>query len=570
MPAVAREDNGRLTITWKIADGYYLYKDHLSAEGENNQPLALQTEPGKIKDDPGFGSTEVYYGEASASIASPPQTIRVTYQGCQDGGLCYPPTTRAIDAVAMAISKPVGGGFTFSPAKDTRPAEESDAGFSIADAGGETAVDRLMTGGGLALLLTGFLGFGLLLAFTPCVFPMYPIAAAMLTREGEGLTAARGFVLASAYVLALAAAFALLGIVAAWSGKNLQIVLQSPVAIGSVAGLFALLALSSFGLFRIQLPAAIGNRLNGGSQRGSSVAAAALLGFSSVFLIGPCVTAPLAGALLYIARTGDVVIGALALFVLGLGKGIPLIVMTTIGGKALPRAGAWMENVRHLFGFLFLGTAIWLATPLVPERFLLLPWALLALAFSVYTGAFDGLQAARGYAVLARSAAIISLLWGSILLVGFGLGASDPLTPLGPLKGSAGIGRTAAIQKSDFTRVNSAGALSSLFDASAADNQLTLVYVTADWCVTCRTIERSVLTAPDVAAGLDGIRLASLDVSTLDTENDALMRSLAVVGPPTMIFFDGSKQEAPGTRLVGDITVASLADAARTAKGKMP
>ncbi|MDR6759181.1 thiol:disulfide interchange protein DsbD [Mycoplana sp. BE70] len=570
VPVIAKEDDGRLTISWKIADGYYLYRDYLSAEGADDQALILQTEPGKIKDDPGFGTTEVYYGEASASIADAPQTIRLTYQGCQDGGLCYPPTTRTIDVAAMTISKSDGGGFALPPTGDARPAAdagEAKADFAIAGDSGETTVDRLLTGGGLALLLAGFLGFGLLLAFTPCVFPIYPIVAAMLTREGEGLTAGRGFVLASAYVLALAAAFGLVGIAAAWSGQNLQIVLQSPLAIGAVAGLFVLLALSNFGLFHIQLPAAIGNRLNGGRRKGGSVGAAALLGLSSAFLIGPCVTAPLAGALLYIARTGDVVVGALALFALGLGKGIPLIAMATIGGKALPRAGAWMENVRHVFGFLFLGTAIWLATPLVPERFVLLPWAVLALAFGVYAGAFDGLRTTCGLGVLARSAAVVSLLWGSLLLAGFGLGASDPLTPLGPLKRAVNVSHT--IEKADFTKIGSADRLSSLLGTAAADNRPTLVYVTADWCVTCRTIERSVLTAPDVAASLDGIRLASLDVTTLDADNSALMRSLAVVGPPTMIFFDGSKQEVHGTRLVGDITATSFSDAARIAKGSV-
>ncbi|OOG76357.1 hypothetical protein B0E45_01125 [Sinorhizobium sp. A49] len=566
VPAVVRNEDGRLTITWKIADGYYLYRDFLSAEGDTNQPLTLETRPGRIKDDPGFGTTQVYYKKVSAFIADAPQTFRLTYQGCQDGGLCYPPATRTIDTVAMTISKP-DSGFAFAPAKDTRPVERPDTAFSIAADSGETAVDRLMTGGGLALLLAGFLGFGLLLAFTPCVFPMYPIVAAMLTREREGLTAKRGFMLASTYVLALATAFGLLGIAAAWSGQNLHIVLQSPAAIGVVAALFVVLALSSFGLFHVQLPAAIGRRLTGGRQRGGTVGAAALLGFSSAFLIGPCVTAPLAGALLYIARTGDIAVGALALFALGIGKGIPLIIMATIGGKALPRAGKWMESVRHVFGFAFLATAVWLAIPLLPERFLLLPWAVLALAFGVYAGAFDGLRSTRGYGVLVRSTAIVSLLWGSLLLVGFGLGASDPLTPLGPLKGAAGIGETTAIQKSDFTKVNSEVALSSLLDTAAAHNQATLVYVTADWCVTCRTIERSVLTAADVAAHLDGVRLASLDVSTLDAENGALMRLLAVVGPPTMIFFDRKRQETPGTRLVGEISAASLANAARIAKG---
>lgn len=570
VPSIAKGDDGRLTIRWEIAEGYYLYRDYLSAKGGDNQPLALQTMPGKLKDDPGFGKTEVYYGQASASIANAPQKVHLTYQGCQDGGLCYPPTTTAIDVAAMTIETPGGDGFALAPVKASRSVKDANAGFQIADDTDKTAVDRLLTSGGLALLLAGFLGFGLLLAFTPCVFPMYPIVTAMLAREGEGLTAGRGFVLATSYVLALAAAFGLVGIAAAWSGRNLQIVLQSPVAIGVVAVLFILLALSNFGLFHIQVPAVIGNRLNGGRRKGGSVAGAALLGFSSALLIGPCVTAPLAGALLYIARTGDVAIGALALFALGLGKGIPLIALSTIGGKALPRAGAWMDTVRHVFGFLFLGTAIWLATPLTPERFILLPWAMLALAFGVYAGTSARLSAARGYGVLTGSAAVVSVLWGSLLLVGFGLGASDPLTPLGPLKGAPSGGRPITIDKAAFAKVASADALSSLLNAAASERRPTLLYVTADWCITCRTIERSVLTAPEVAEALDGVRLASLDVSALDAEKGALMHSLAVIGPPTMIFFDDGKQEAQATRLIGDITAASLAEAANAVKGDAP
>ncbi len=567
VPSIAREEAGPLTITWKIADGYYLYRDYLSAKDEDDRPLTLRTEPGKVKDDPGFGATEVYYRTASASILDAPSTVRVTYQGCQDGGLCYPPTARMIDVAAMTIGMPAEGGFSLAPAEDANPAQKANTGFSIIDNGGETAVDRLLTGGGPFLLLAGFLGFGLLLAFTPCVFPMYPIVAAMLSREREELTAGRGFVLASSYVLALATAFGLVGVAAAWSGRNLQMVLQSPAAVGTVAALFILLALSSFGLFHIRLPAGIGNRLSGGKRKGGSAAGAAMLGFSSAFLIGPCVTAPLAGALLYIARTGDVVIGALALFALGLGKGLPLIAMATLGGKVLPRAGAWMENVRYAFGFLFLATAIWLATPLVPERFILLPWAVLALTFGVQAGAFAGSQTSGGHGVLLRSASLVFLLWGSLLMAGFGLGATDPLTPLGPLKGAAGGARTAAIEKTDFTKIGSIDALSGLLGAAASEHRPALLYVTADWCVTCRAIERSVLPEPDVATALDGIRLARLDVSTLDADTGALMRSLAVVGPPTMILFDRERQEIPGTRLVGEITAASLADAARTAKG---
>lgn len=569
IPSVARDGNGAAVVTWRIAAGYYLYRDLISAEGDDGEPLTVTTEPGRIKDDPGFGTTEVYYDSASASIAVVPETIRITYQGCQDGGLCYPPTTKTIDMAMMTISG-TGGGFTRPQWSETSFAAQTtisaENGFSIASDHADTAVDRLLSDGGLALLITGFLGFGVLLAFTPCVFPMYPIVAAMLSREGERLTAARGFILASAYVLALSAAFGLLGMAAAWSGQNLQIALQSPWAIGSVTGLFIILALANFGLFHIQVPAVIANRFNSGGRAGGSIGGAALLGFSSAFLIGPCVTAPLAGALLYIARTGDVAIGALALFALGLGKGIPLIAMATIGGKALPRAGAWMDTVRHIFGFLFLATAVWIATPLIPDRFALLPWAILAITFGIYTNAPDRARRSSGYGVLVKSAALVSVLWGALLLVGFGIGANDPLTPLAPLRGTVIASQTLSIEKTDFAAVGSAKKLSAILAAAQSDRAPTMLYVTAEWCVTCRTIERSVLTASEVATALDGVRLASLDVTSMDSENSALMKSLGVVGPPTMIFFDAGKQEASGSRLVGEITAAALADSAKIVK----
>ncbi|MFT3834139.1 MAG: protein-disulfide reductase DsbD [Micropruina sp.] len=560
-PAFDKRNDGALVITWRIAKGYYLYRDYLAAEDDGGQALSLETEPGKVKDDPGFGTTEVYYERASAAVAEPPPKVRLTYQGCQDGGLCYPPTTKIIDVAAMTASVPAANSAVL-PSSDAT----SGNGFSIASGRAPTAVNQLMRDGGLALLLAGFLGFGLLLAFTPCVFPMYPIVAAMLSREGSRLTAGKGFLLSATYGLALATAFGLLGMAAAWSGQNLQMALQSPFAIGTISALFIVLALSNFGLFHLQLPVALRNRFNSESGKGNSLGGAALLGFSSAFLIGPCVTAPLAGALLYIARTGDVLIGALALFALGLGKSLPLVIMLTAGGKALPRAGRWMETIRHVFGFIFLATAIWLATPLIPERFTLLPWAVLALVFGIYATGYEGLRPTGGYGVMLRSIAFISLLWGGLLFIGFSLGASDPLTPLGPLKGVAGTETNPPIEKTDFTKIGSSEALASHLKASSATNEPTLLYVTADWCVTCRAIERSVLKDREVQSALGGIRLASLDVTTPDQDRRALMQSLEVIGPPTMIFFDGAHREISGTRLIGDITTASLAESARTAK----
>lgn len=570
---VERGHDGRAIIRWVINDGYYLYRDYLSAENDGGRKLEIQSLPGEMKEDPNFGVTEIYYKTATASIAEAPAKFRLTYQGCQDKGLCYPPTTKAVDMANLTIS--AGGLFSQNSLAGTIEAPSGFSSvatqeeFSLADDHAQTTVDQLLADGGLILLLAGFLGFGLLLAFTPCVFPMYPIVAAMLARDGEKLTARRGFLLSLSYVLALASAFGLMGMAAAWSGQNLQIALQSTYAVAAISILFAALALANFGLFHIQLPASISARFAKSPQGASTIPGAMLLGFSSALLIGPCVTAPLAGALLYIARTGDVVVGAAALFALGLGKGIPLVIVATASGKTLPKAGLWMEKIRQIFGFLFLATALWLATPLIPERLMVLGWAVLALSFGVFAFSAAAGNSKSGVSVLSRTTGLASIIWAILIFVGLGIGATDPLTPLKPLNAGNGAGSLVSIKKSDFQKLSSIADLRLRLDNSAP-REPTLLYVTADWCVTCRTIERSLLTSPDVVEALKGMNLVSLDLTTLDEDKQALLSTLKVVGPPTMVFLDSNRKEPEATRLIGEFSAIDLAASARSARASPP
>ncbi len=572
-PSLSRVSATKVAVTWEIEPGYYLYREYLSAKSDDGSPLKLETPDGKIKEDPGFGSTEVYYDTARATIISDASMIELTYQGCQDGGLCYPPVTKTIDMASLQFSNSEHGGpISAETSNSSQSAWSSFSSqkpdFALAEDEATTGVDGLLARGGLPLLLIGFVGFGVLLAFTPCVFPMYPIVAAMLSREGGALSPKRGFILSSVYVGALALAFGLFGMVAAWSGQNLQFALQSTTATIVIASLFLILALSNFGLFEIQLPAGFSNRLSSGGRRGGSLGGAAMLGFSSAFLIGPCVTAPLAGALLYIARTGDVLIGAAALFALGLGKGLPLILMATLGGKALPRAGAWMASIRSAFGFGFIATAIWMVSPLLPETLMLFAWACLAVTAGVFLWQMRVANASPGAAVISRSVATVSIAWGALLLVGVGLGARDPLAPLEPLTVKTEVGQTAReIAKSDFEAVASLQALTSVLAEASAENRPSLVYVTADWCVTCRAIERTVLPDESVSAALDSARLLTIDMTANSPETNELLKSLNAIGPPTMIFFDHERQEVAGTRLVGDVTIDKLAASARAAEG---
>ncbi|MBY8915652.1 protein-disulfide reductase DsbD [Nitratireductor sp. L1-7-SE] len=557
---VTRTQDGTLALNWQIAKGYYLYRDHIGAS-QDGAELPLETSPGIRKDDPTFGLSEVYYDAASAHLAEQVfDTFDVTFQGCQDGGICYAPENRQVNALSLAVSAPAAlqAAAPVEWVTEEAPTASEDTGFALAEDDG--LIQSLLGRGGVLLVLVSFPLFGLLLAFTPCVFPMYPIMAGALAREGDRLTAWRGFELSSIYVIALASAFALLGAAAGWSGQNLQLVLQSPVTIGILSALFAVLALSMFGLFELQLPTAwtswVANRTGGlsGSRR-----SAAILGFSSALIVGPCVTVPLAGALLYIAQTADVALGAAALFGLGIGKGIPLIIMGTLGGKALPRAGAWMESVKRVFGFGFLATAIWTATPLLPSGLDLALWSALLIAIASF--AFSAKITETTPLAAIRSVGALSLIYGIILMLGAASGGTDPLKPLARIaqRGEA----SAPARELAFGQTGSIPELKAQL-ASAGDAP-TLVYFTADWCVTCRVIERSVLPDAGVIDSLHGFQLIKADLSDFNDENAALMKALEVAGPPTMLFFDSAGREVAGTRLVGSVTVENLTGSAKTA-----
>lgn len=559
---VERETNDTIEMRWQIEDGYYLYRDHLEAKNPaTGEKVALHTDPGIVEaEDANFGPSEVYYLEAVARLgADAPGEVAITYQGCKKDSICYPPMTVALDTGSLQLSEPVVGFGIAAPLSPSAGNTEI-GGFTLAD---ETQnggmIGSLLAIGGAGWVIASFLVFGLLLAFTPCVLPMYPILSATLAREGEALTARRGFVLSTSYVLAMAAAFGLLGIVAAWSGQNLQMVLQSPYAIGAVSVLFVVLAASMFGLFELQLPSAWVNRMAGvtAGSRGS-VSGAAGMGFLSALIVGPCVTAPLAAALLYIAQTSDAYLGAAALFALGLGQGIPLIAFGTIGSRALPRAGAWMVQIKYVFGFVFLGAAIWMTGRIVPPQATLALWALLLLTAAVFIGVADRLTAEAAAGPRFRKAAGLALsLAGVIFAIGAASGGGDPLRPLGHFgAGSGGSQQHVAETSTTFIE---AGSMPDLMQViSSADGRPTFVYFTADWCVICKTIERDVLQNAEIIAGLDGFQRVRVDLTALDQTNQEMMRDLAVVGPPTMIFFDGDSKEASGSRLIGDATIATL------------
>lgn len=511
------DGEGALELRWAVADGYYLYRDHVAVRSAEGASLPVELPRGTLKEDDTFGQVEVFYGSATARVAVPVEVLEVTYQGCQEDGICYPPVT---ERLTLAGVSPPPATLHLAPGAGT--------------------VTGMLAQGGPLLVLVAFFGFGLLLALTPCVLPMVPILGSVLAGQGGSLTARRGVGLALVYVLAMASAFALLGVVAALSGQNLQVALQSPWIVALVALLFGALALSMFGLYEISLPARWTARIDAlGQGRGGSLGGVALLGFSSALIVGPCVTAPLAGALLYIGQTGDVALGAAALFALGLGQGVPLLALGLFGPQVLPRRGAWMEAVTRLFGFVMLGMAIWMLGRLLSDQVTLALWAVWALALAVFLARHAPLPASwrRGVAALPVLAALF-------LGVGAMTGAQDPLRPLAPLSGALAEGGGA-----EARIVTSTQALTEALPRAGAS----LIYITADWCVTCAELERGLFARADVQSALAEVTFIKADLSEPTAEAQRMLTTLGAVGPPTMVFLDESRREVPQSRAVGKI-----------------
>ncbi|MEF2551716.1 protein-disulfide reductase DsbD [Aurantimonas sp. A2-1-M11] len=583
---------GGVELRWAIAEGYYLYRDKIAATTPTGRSIPLDLPRGESKDDPNFGTMEVFHDAATATLASVPagaSEIAVSFQGCQENGICYRPVTRTIELAAaqsgpgtqgQPLARPANGGSewpaltpsTFRDAFETTrastvvsnlpaTAQSPNSGIQVDRASGGL-VGSLLADGGAAWAIGMFFLLGVGLAFTPCVFPMYPILAGQLGRQTGRSSARRGLLHSSIYVLAMAMAFGMLGVAAAWSGQNLQMALQSTPAIIAVSLVFVGLALSMFGLFELRLLSAWTNAVAGATAGRRGIGSTAALGFTSALIVGPCVTAPLAGALIYIGQTGDVSLGAGALFALGLGQGVPLVAFGTFGAGIMPRAGPWMQAVTYAFGIAFLALAIWMIGRILPPVVSLWLWAALLIGVGVALGGLGGRSGQSGIMRrLGQTAGVLALIYGGTLAVGAVAGANDPLRPLAPLA-SNGAARVAETLSFDMVEAPEAVA-----EAIATGDRPTLLYFTADWCVSCDVIEREVFGDPAVQARLAGYRLLKVDVTDERPGSTALMSELAVVGPPTMLFVAPDGTEAPGSRVVGEISAEDFLERVRLARG---
>ena len=556
-------DAHTVEVVFQVAKGYYLYGDNFrfEAEPEGVRFGTAEKPAGKLKKDDFFGEVETHRGELRIllPVEAPAGLTRfelfATSQGCWDGGICYPPTTQQVSIDLSAPPKKSGGGFldsvlgggsgatgsassTPAPAAAAAPTVSSDETGDIA---------RLLSGASVPIILASFFGFGLLLAFTPCTFPMIPILSGIIVGQGNKVSHMRAFVLSLAYVLGMAATYALAGVAAGLSGTMLTSALQNVWVLSAFALVFVLLSLSMFGFYELQLPTALQSRLadTASHGKGGSLGGVVVMGVLSALIVGPCVAAPLAGALLYIAQTGDAVLGGWALFAMGLGMGAPLLAVGVASRSLLPKVGPWMEGVKKAFGVMLLAVALWMITPVIPPLAMMLGWAALLLFSAIFLHAIDPLPPqAKGWQRFWKGVGVVLLLAGAAILVGALAGSRDPLQPLSVLRAQA----AAPVNVPQFEKVNSIAEL----DARLAqtDRPVMLDFY-ADWCVSCKEMERFTFTDAGVAERMGRMLLLKADVTANTEEHKALLKRFGLFGPPGIIFFDATGKELEGMRVVG-------------------
>jgi len=550
-------DARTLEAHWKIADGYYMYRDKIKfslGPGADAVKLGTPQFPaGKIKDDEFFGKVETYRKElkillpietAADPVGVPTSLVlKASSQGCADIGICYPPLAQQASIQLVMAS-------SVSPATEAAQRTPLSPSAPGADSGGDESskIAHLLKNASIWTILLFFFGAGLALAFTPCMFPMIPILSGIIVGHGHDIGKSRAFVLSLVYVLGMALTYAAFGIAAGLSGTLLSSALQNAWVLGAFALVFVVLALAMFGFYELQLPTSLQSKIadEANQQQGGSLHGVALMGSLSAIIVGPCVAAPLAGALLYIAKSGDGMLGGVALFIMALGMGLPLLLIGTSARHLLPKPGPWMEAVKQFFGVLLLGVAIWLVSPVIPTQVQMLAWAALLIFSAIYLHALDPLPPhAHGWHKFGKGLGVLALLVGAALLLGVLGGSRDPLQPLSFLRMGAAASEPAGAK---FERVKSLADLDAR--VKVAGRPVFLDFY-ADWCVSCKEMERFTFSDPAVAARMNRMLLLQADVTANSDEDKALLQRFGLFGPPGIIFFDLKGREAPDLRIVG-------------------
>jgi thiol:disulfide interchange protein DsbD len=535
----------QLHLSWIIAPGYYLYRDRIKvASASPGLTLGNPQYPaGTIKNDEFFGKQVIYHQALNVAVpvsratAGTTAALRVTYQGCAEAGLCYPPITRQISLQLPPAASASAAGPTVSTPPTTYVSEQD-------------RLASLIRSGNLLGVLATFWGLGLLLAFTPCCLPMVPILSGLIAGAGPRPGTARAFSLSLTYVLGMALTYTATGAAFAAAGQQVQAAFQQPWIIGLFAALFAAMALSMFGVFTVQMPSFLQTRLAAASnrQRAGHFGGVAIMGALSALIVTTCVAPPLVATLAVIGQSGAIARGSAALFAMSLGMGAPLLVVGTSAGRWLPKAGPWMDAVKRLFGVLMLALAAWMLTRVVPPRFALLLFAVPALAAGVVLWGLSQVgSAARPVRAIARVGALAAGVYAVALLIGLSRGSDDPLRPLV---------RSGAADELAFSSISSVAQLDHEVQVAAAHHQAVMLDFYADWCTSCKEMQRYTFTDPAVRAVLGHVRLLRADVTANTPDDQALLHKFGIYGPPTIAFYDPSGRERSHYREVGYMSAA--------------
>jgi thiol:disulfide interchange protein DsbD len=551
-------DPATIEVRFDIARGYYMYRDKFAFAAE---PAEVKLGPaafpkGEMKKDEFFGLMETYRGPLTIRVptegAADRLKLAVTSQGCADIGVCYPPQTQHLE-LSLAAASSGGASSPWVSSGTGMTSRAQLGGREVRTVPGivsdEARFQQALSSGNFLLMLAVFFGAGILLTFTPCVLPMIPILSGIIIGEGRAIAKAHAFALSLSYVLGMALTYTAIGILAALSGTLLSAALQNPWVLGAFAAIFVALAASMFGFYDLQLPAVFHSKMTQASQKlkGGEIAGVAFMGMLSAAIVSPCVAAPLAGALLYISQTQDVVLGGAALFALALGMGVPLIAVGVTEGALLPRSGHLMRGVKRFFGFLLLGLAIWIVSPVVPVALQMFAWAALLVIGAMFLHALDPLPPeASGYARFWKGVGVLALLAGAALVIGALAGSRDPLQPLAGLRVAEPSGAPA--QEVRFERVATVAELDARLKTVS---QPVMLDFYADWCVSCKEMERFTFSDPKVKAELGQMVLLQVDVTKNTAEDQALLKRFRLFGPPGIIFFDKGGREIPGLRVIG-------------------
>jgi len=561
-----------MAVNITLMPNTYLYRGKFSFKlnGEGFQLGAVELPKGKQKHDEFFGDIEVYYQQIDFALpvqgSGAGYVIELGYQGCVEDRICYPPMQKFLQfnaadgTLAILDEAPTAASATSASPAVTAKGELSE----------QDRFASIIANESWLIIIGSFFLAGVLLTFTPCVFPMIPILSGIIAGQGDNITTRKAFSLSLVYVLAMALTYAVAGAIVGRFGAefNIQIWFQDPVILSIFALIFVGLALSMFGFYELQMPSFIQSRLTeiSNRQKGGNLVGVAIMGLLSALIVGPCITAPLVGALVFISQTEDMVLGGMALFALGLGMGAPLLLIGTSAGKFLPRAGGWMDAVKAVFGVLLLGVAIWLLERFMPTAIIMLMISALLLFSAVYLGALEPLpEGVTGWRKFWKGLGVLLLLGGVAYFIGAAGDSKDLIQPLKFERKTvavAGAGGSAAAQESGhvvFEQVKGEAGLQQALAEARAAGQPVMFDFYADWCVSCKEMEKYAFTHPDVLAALKGVRTLQTDVTANDQQDKDLMNAVGIFGPPAILFYDANGVEIKDRRIVGEMSGADFA-----------